>query len=1198
MRVASAAILCCLVGTDIAMAQSYQGGVRGTVLDASGVVPGVGVTLTNEQTNIKRSTVTNERGEYAFPAVEPGTYRVRAALQGYRTVEHGDIRVGTQSFFVLDLTLEVGPLEEKVTVIGQAALIERANASQGTDLDRTALQTLPAPSRSAFLIATSVPTVIYSSDARFTRQQDQSTSARISFGGGPVRSNNYTLDGVSIADISNRAVVIPSIEALDDVKVQVHTYDAEIDRTGGGVFNATLRSGTNAFRGTTFFQFRPVWAAANNYFGQKAFETNGDPKNAKPDSVYYLPGGGFGGPIRKDKTFFWVSSEDYHDVLTRTISTTFPTAAERLGDFSALTTSSGANVTIYDPLTHLPFHGNIIPATRINPVAAAIARYFPLPQVDRDNGSANYTVTALKVDSFQQQYSGKIEHKFTDRVSLTGFYLYNRTTEPCFDFFQPGLNGANRFADPNDGLLPRRPQIVALNNTWVLSDSSVLALRLGWTRFPDNSTMTIDFNPASLQTNGQGFSQTFLNEVARTGGPKFPNGSIDGYSDFGAIQPFFFTYKSWEANGNFSKLVGTHTLKTGASYRKIGVYALDPGNSSGFFNFDKEFTSSSGTNDNSPTEGNGFASFLLGYPSGNSASQSTMTLTTPLDIYTNYFAGYAQDDWRVSSKLTVNYGLRVAHEDGIRDYNDGITVGFDAAATNGLSSITIPASIDPTGGTPARAVTGGLLYAGVNGNRRFQGSPPTVQYSPRVGVVYSIKDKTVLRGGYGLYWAPWNYAPPSSAMNNYGQVGFTNNTVSPQTAGTPTVTLTDPFPDGLVPPLRNTLGTLSGVGTSISFVDQHRTAPRVQQYSADYQYELPGGMAVSVSYIGARGDHLSLGGTTDTAVNINQLDPKYLALGSMALNQAVANPFFGNPAFVGTDLGASTTVKRGQLLRPYPQFLNVLDRQVSEGISRYNAMVVEWTRRSGHSLGGRISYTYSVLKDNQIGQVNFYTVNGVGAPVNNYNYIATMPPCTTTNFAACFNPLVDYTNGVLDVPHRVIVAPIWQLPSPPSKNAMANLLGGWTAAALINLQSGFPIGVSQSDNTLLGNGQRPNLVQGVEVATTGSLANRLASADHPTATWLNPLAFVPAPPGTWGNAPRLLTDVRTPMTINTDVSVSKSVVLGGSRHVQMKVEAFNLFNRVQTNGFASVSVGSAAFGQINTQLGFMRMTQVMFRFSW
>jgi len=381
MRIRTGVVLCALLllFTRGASAQSFQGGLRGALKDSGGVIPGVEVTLTNEQTNIKRSTVTNERGEYVFANVDPGNYGVKATLQGYKTVDRGAVRIGTQQFLTLDLTMEVGAITENVTVTGSAPLIETSNASTGTVLDTEALQTLPAPGRAAFLVGVSIPTVIQSGDGQFNRQQDQTNASLLSLGGGTRRGNNYTLDGVPITDINNRAVANPTIEALDDVKVQVHTYDAEMGRTGGGVFNTTLKSGTNNFHGTGFFQTRPVWGAANNYFSQKAFETNADPKNAKPDTVYYLPGGGFGGPIVKDRTFFWVASEDYHDLSTRNQSTIFPTSAERLGDFSALTNTAGQRVTIYDPLTHLPFPGNIIPSSRINPVAANILKYLPLP---------------------------------------------------------------------------------------------------------------------------------------------------------------------------------------------------------------------------------------------------------------------------------------------------------------------------------------------------------------------------------------------------------------------------------------------------------------------------------------------------------------------------------------------------------------------------------------------------------------------------------------------------------------------------------------------------------------------------------------------------------------------------------------------------------------------------------------------------
>src|SRR5262249_8949373 len=195
-----------------------------------------------------------------------------------------------------------------------------------------------------------------------------------------------------------------------------------------------------------------------------------------------------------------------------------------------------------------------------------------------------------------------------------------------------------------------------------------------------------------------------------------------------------------------------------------------------------------------------------------------------------------------------------------------------------------------------------------------------------------------------------------------------------------------------------------------------------------------GGFAVTISYIGARGDHLPLGGTIDTTININQLDPKYLALGTAGLNQTMPNPFFGNPAFAGTALGNIATTTRAQLLRPYPQFGNISMRQVSEGVNRYNAGVIEIQKRVTHGFGGRFSYTYSRLMDNQIGESNFYTNNGVGGPMNTYNYLASLPACAAGMSrideynAMCFDPLVDYGIGVLDTPHRLVIAPILELP--------------------------------------------------------------------------------------------------------------------------------------------------------------------------
>ncbi len=1178
--------------------QGFQGGLRGSLKDAGGVVPGVEVTLTNEQTNIKRSTVTNERGEYVFANVDPGTYNVKASLQGYKTIDRGGIRIGTQQFLTLDLMMEVGAITENVTVTGSAPLIDTANASSGTVLDSAALQTLPAPGRNAFMIGTTVPTVIASGDTQFNRQQDQTNASLLSLGGGTRRGNNYTLDGVPITDLRNRASANPTIEALDDVKVQVHTYDAEMGRTGGGVFNTTMRSGSNVFHGSGFYQTRPLSLLKNNYFSQIASDAAaaaGDSVTAgklgKPDAPYYLGGGGFGGPIVKDRTFFWIAGEMYTDTQTRNAAEVMPTALERAGDFSATTNSSGAKITIYDPLTKLPFLNNQIPANRINPVAAAMLKYLPAADTNIDNGSANYNRTSLIKSKNTGEITGKVEHKFTDKVSLTGFYLYNRSNEPCANYFGTAdQTDPNRFADPLDYYLVRRPKILAVNNTWVLSDSSVMALRFGMTRFPDNQTLTLPFDPSTL-----GFSPAFINQITVQ---KFPQVNITGYNNegrtLGAIEPTQVNWKSTSANGTFSKFVGSHTFKVGADFRKIGVDTTIPGNGAGFFNFARDTTSSDGLTTSNALNGNAMASFLLGFPSGNSSSQSNITLSTPLNAFTYYYGGYAQDDWRVNSKFTLNYGVRIEHETGMAEQNNNFTVGFDQAATSKLSTVVIPA--DTLAGAAARTVAGGLMYAGVNGAPTTQGNPPKAKFSPRVGAVYSIDTKTVLRAGYGLYWAPYNYQQPNpsafSGAGNYGQVGFTQNTILPQTAPVPTVSLTNPFPNGLVQPLGSSLGALSGAGLNIAYVDQNSTAPRVQQYSFDLQRELPGNQSISLQYSGSRGDHLSLGGSNDIGVNINQLDPKYMALGA-ALNTALPNPFFGNAS--AGPFANSATLTRAQLLRPFPQFGNILALHVLEGKSRYNAAVVEWTKRATGGFGGRVSYTYSNLKDNQIGEGNYYTGGGY-APLNNYNYI----PGSTY-----YNPDADYATSLLDVPHRVIIAPIFEVPVGRGKKYGSNssaaewIAGGWTLSAAINLQSGFPLSFNQSDNTGTFSGvQRPNLVPGVDLATTGDYAARLASADHPTATWISPAAFALAPAFTYGNAPRTITDVRTPPQYNVDGVFIKNLRFG-TKTAQLKIEMLNLLDRVQTRALSSRNtVGNSNLGQIGVQAGFMRITQVMFRYSF
>jgi trimeric autotransporter adhesin len=1143
-----------------AAAQTFTGGLRGAVRDANGVIPGVTVQLVNEATAQTREAVTNEQGEYNFAAVPPGNYTVRATLTGFKSYENRGVRIGAQQFVTLDIPLEVGTLQETITVTGQAPLIDTSNASTGAVIDSTQLQALPSAGRSAFLFAVTVPTVIASGDGQFNRQQDQTNASLLSLGGGTRRGNNYLVDGVPITDLRNRASANPSIEALEDVAVQVHTYDAETGRTGGGIFNSATKSGSNEWHGSGFYQTRPRWGMANNFFAER----DGDPL---PETYFHTGGGAFGGPIVRNRTFFWFSSEGYGSNTTRNEPLRLPTARERAGDFSQTTDRNGNLIPIYDPLTGNPatgqgrqqFPGNIVPTNRLNPVAVAMQQFLPLPDRDVSNGDNNYSRTA-EIHDRAVMYTGKVDHRFNEAVSLTGFYLYNKTDEPCANTLYPGLSDPNRFMDRNDYLLLRRVNVLALNNTWLPSNNTVLTLRYGWTRFIDDDTLSVDFDPAQL-----GFSQTFLDQMQVD---KMPRVSVDDYYDFGAIDPTPRNWYSWSANGTMSRLVGRHTLKVGADYRTIGIKTQSFSGGAGDFRFDRLYTSS---NPVTPVGGNAHASFLLGYMSGDPGNYSRLGVSNPFNAFVHYYGAYAQDDFRVNARTTVNVGLRLEHESGLMEENDSFTVAFDRTLNPGgaLGNVVNPLT--------GERMVGGLVYAGVNGAPKHQGDPPAVKISPRIGLVHSFNPQTVLRTGYGIYWAPWNYQGVSAT--NYGNIGYSNITqTTNQGQFVPTLSFANPFPNGIVQPSGNSLGALAGVGGSIDFIDQEKRAPYVHQYSVDINRELPGNMAIGFEYSGATGRDLGLGGSNDGILNINQLDPQHLALGS-ALLENVTNPFFGLPAGQGFNV-TSPTIQRRQLLRPFPQFGDILMRQSTQGKNQYHAGIVKFEKRVTNGWGGRVNYTYSRLMDNQFGESNFFSRNNAEAQ-NVYDLED------------------EYSIGILDVPHKITLAPIFQLPFGEGRRwansgAAAWILGDWTVSSIITVESGFPVSVSSNTNTsqIFTRMQRANPGTG-EPETSGSDPDRM----YPDGLWLNPSAFSTPPPFTLGTLPRTIGDVRTPSRNNVDFVASKDMRFTSTVRGQIRLEVINLTNTPKVRG-PITTFGSQTFGEIAVQSGFMRMTQLMFRLTF
>ena len=471
-------------------------------------------------------------------------------------------------------------------------------------------------------------------------------------------------------------------------------------------------------------------------------------------------------------------------------------------------------------------------------------------------------------------------------------------------------------------------------------------------------------------------------------------------------------------------------------------------------------------------------------------------------------------------------------------------------------------------GNPVR---GGLVYAGVDGANSYQGDPPALKMSPRVGVVYSFNPKTVLRAGYGIYWAPMN--SPSPNTTNYGQVGFNQESLIQQGQFRPTVNLTNPYPNGLLQPIGNSRGALTNVGTQISFFDQDRTASKVHQYSVDLSRELEGNIAVGFEYAGATGRDLSLGGSADNvALNINQLDPSFLALGS-ALNDSVPNPFFGQP--VGFNV-TSPTISRAQSLRPFPQYGNILMGGSTLGKNQYHAAIFKFEKRVTNGWGGRINYTYSRLEDNQFGETNFFSRNS-GFIQNAYDLEA------------------EYGVGLLDVPHKIVMSPIFELPFGQGKRWVqsgvgAAILGDWTVSSIISLESGFPTSVSSNSNGLSsGFFQVQRVNPGTaDPGTDGSRDERIQDIWITSAGYSVPALF------TLGTLPRTDPDNRTPHRNNWDFVAAKDLRFGSTVRAQIKLEVLNVTNTVKTRGPIS-TLGSSTFGQIRVQGGFMRLTQVMFR---
>ncbi len=728
----------------------------------------------------------------------------------------------------------------------------------------------------------------------------------------------------------------------------------------------------------------------------------------------------------------------------------------------------------------------------------------------------------------------KLDQQIRPWWTVSGSYIF-------YEALQPLGNPLGTLPGSYSYDFHRQVDAVQVNSTWVLNPKTVITARYGNNRFPNLiAEVSQGFDPASL-----GFPGSYSSQIQAK---FFPTIFPAVFSQLGQNTDSLDNWKSQIINGALTRTIRQHNLTTGAEYRRLRMNFQDFSNAPGTYSFSGAFTAATPSAAGGGT-GSDMADLLLGDP-----ITGEVDLSTQLNTYLDYYAVFAQDDWRVSKRLTLNLGLRYEAETGLKENNNQLAVGFDQNATTQLSN--------------GAKVTGGILFAGVNGNQRDVGDLSRLKFAPRLGASYQVASKTVVRGGYGILYAPLRYDPLATLAPGYDATNaYVASLDNDQTSAG---TLDNPYPNGFQKPTGNSQGLLTGLGNGVTSYDQNLHAPRVQQFSAGVEQEIPGSIALDVSYIGSRSTNLNPSPTSSTPVNFNQLNPLYFSKGS-TLNNAVPNPYYipGGPGIIG-----QPTISGSQALRPFPQFTSV-NLLVSSAHAAYDALLVKAEKRAAHGLNLIASFTLSRNMDSSFGTANSIQSPGFAAPQNVYNLDA------------------EYARSVTDVPYRFVAGVLYDLPFGHGQRFSTGqrwgdeLAGGWQLNFLPTYQSGFPIAIYQSNNpnaSVAGNAvQRPNLVAGASLKTEGSLYDRLGG-------YINPAAFTNSAEYTFGNAPRTLS-LRGPGFKNWNISLFKNIVIRERVNAQLRLETFNTFNTPEFAG-PNTAFGSANFGAITSQANFPRYLQV------
>lgn len=1226
-RISVASLLFLLLLAGIVLGQEFRATVSGHVFDSSdAAVPGAKITVVNSGTQESTSATTDTSGSYSIPLLRPGTYTLTATAAGFKTFVRDNVVLEAAKVLGIDVSLAVGDISEKVEVTAEALTLETQSAARSGIVTTQAVAEMPLNARNPFMLGVMMSGVNFNGAAIWQRPFDNGAIAEWSINGGRNSSTEYMLDGASNNGQmgSTNVAYVPIVDAVQEFNIMTNMYNSEYGHTGSGVMNVVLKSGGSQHHGTAYEFMRRQQLDANTFQNNAIPASATNPKGGAPRPAHYLDQYGFQveGPIhipgllRKDgpiKLFYMGALEPYREGTPNPLIVSWPEQAMRNGDFSKLVNGVGQPITIYDPFTatydasgntvtqRQAFSGNIIPPNRINPIAAAVTKYMPMPNQAPAAGS-RYSTSNLYIPDYYDKdkfYSLILKFDWNFGNKHRAFFRHvsnDRTEDRAVNGIdnKPGTDGQQPFQRINDGYVV----------DWVgtVSPTFILNARASYNRFIEKGFGRANegFDMTKL-----GVSSSLLSQLPSP--VYFGRWEFQNYNALGRSQSNNYT-NTYQVMFNGTKVAGPHTLKAGLDIRQINYELQNTGNIL-FFNGRSTWTQDKWTSANSNT-GDGYASFLLGVIGGSNSDNSSSNY--PLFPWWKqmYYAFYLNDDWKVSRRLTLNLGVRYdvltpQYEKWNRQngpFNATVASPVAAAVAANVAALgsQIPSDLQSLYNNLS-GLKGGITFAGAGG----LGSTPWSTYKrsiqPRFGLAYQINDKLVLRTGFGQYY--------SNPANDYQQTnGFSTSTdvVNSLDGGRKPIEniLSNPFPNGVQRPTGSSLGASTFLGKNPSWFDNGFITPSVWQFSFGFQYQLTKAAMLDVSYVGSRSYNLNM----SADYNIPSLSLRKtcnLLEGGLPSNcdRNVPNPFKGIPAFVGTTYYSANSISLYNLSRPFPQFNGVLTQMGrNDSYIKYNSLQLNLNWRSRNGVTLLANYTLSK-------QIEEWGLND---------------PFTKT-----------YQQGpyFLDRPQIVKLTAIYPLPFGEGQRFGANangflkrLISGWEYTNFIlEPLSGYPANLPSNAIML----KDPRTPGGGFSGETDWKAYIVRYWNPCVLRQFNDGSIAPTPAslglgcGTdwsnnWGNyawlqtasyAPRFTPyrsgQIRVHHAVQLDMSLMKRTKITERTSFQVGFEAFNVLNHnyygrtnVANNDPSNSLFGSVTPATVNTQNILPRQIQVRLKFYW